>query len=495
MKIGKIGPAIAGAVVAIVAYTVGLPVRTVDALAAAIPAFGGGCGGSIAFDTPINDAITTNTPEYCYGFEVSAGDTITIRMTRRSGNLDPFLKLVRAGNTLVSDDDSGGGGNSLIANFTLTQSGAYAILASAYAGRTTGEFELSLSRSGANQAATAAGLCDGTIAYGQAVSDHLPVPGALCRYAFSGAAGDVIAVAVRRVAGSLDPLIQIADAAGRTLVSGTDFDVDHSNSWITNYRLTQNGSYAVVVQSRAGQGVGPFELNLWNENRCGGDLRPGQIAHAQITDASPACAYTLAVPTVPTTVTLGIQPLTGNLQPILQLHDPSGRLVQESERFVEQRVEQAGTYQVTVSAALGSSGDFRLSRPGLGFMPLGYYSGYYRVAPTGGGKVGVGGGMRFGSPILGKVPDSDKLPVEYSFNGSVGDTVTIFLAHAEGSSLDPDLELLGPDGSQKAYDDDGGGSRNSLIVGYRLETTGKYTIKAGAWGDRSAGQFFLTVWK
>ncbi|MCG8363233.1 MAG: PPC domain-containing protein [Pseudanabaenales cyanobacterium] len=69
---------------------------------------------------------------------------------------------------------------------------------------------------------------------------------------------------------------------------------------------------------------------------------------------------------------------------------------------------------------------------------------------------------------------------EYSFEGEVGQIVTITMASEEFDTL---LILLDPDGEEIAVNDDYGGTLNSTIV-TTLPTSGSYTILAGSYSGQ-----------
>ncbi|MEW6566629.1 MAG: pre-peptidase C-terminal domain-containing protein [Chloroflexota bacterium] len=77
----------------------------------------------------------------------------------------------------------------------------------------------------------------------------------------------------------------------------------------------------------------------------------------------------------------------------------------------------------------------------------------------------------------------------WTFQGSAGDIVTISM----GSELiDCYLELLDPAGATIASDDDSGGNRDALINGFRLPSSGTYTIIASGYGG-ATGPYTLTL--
>ena len=76
----------------------------------------------------------------------------------------------------------------------------------------------------------------------------------------------------------------------------------------------------------------------------------------------------------------------------------------------------------------------------------------------------------------------------YMFTGAAGQTVTITMT----GGFDTFLNLVGPDGTLVASDDDSGGGTNSRIV-LRLATAGAYRIEATAFSASGLGAYTLTV--
>jgi hypothetical protein len=79
---------------------------------------------------------------------------------------------------------------------------------------------------------------------------------------------------------------------------------------------------------------------------------------------------------------------------------------------------------------------------------------------------------------------------DWTFEGEAGQVVTISVAAAAGSEVDPRINLLGPDGEWLAANDDGGSGTDALIEGYTLPANGTYTIKVDVF---EGGEYVLTV--
>ncbi len=75
------------------------------------------------------------------------------------------------------------------------------------------------------------------------------------------------------------------------------------------------------------------------------------------------------------------------------------------------------------------------------------------------------------------------------FTGAAGQTVTLTMTAA---GFDTFINLIGPDGTLVASDDDSGGGTNSRIV-LRLAAAGAYRIEATAFSATGLGAYTLTV--
>ncbi|MBK8020200.1 MAG: PPC domain-containing protein [Chloroflexi bacterium] len=113
-----------------------------------------GLGGSIEFaialtpGTPVRGSIGSARQMQIYRFEGRRGQSVTVRMDRRGGDLDSLVIIAdAAGRELIEDDDTGGGQNAAIIDFQLPADGVYLVLATRFernAGTTAGEYELSV---------------------------------------------------------------------------------------------------------------------------------------------------------------------------------------------------------------------------------------------------------------------------------------------------------------------------------------------------------------
>lgn len=98
---------------------------------------------------PLTGTISPATDVDTFWFDAVAGQRATIRLTRQSVTLDPYLRLFTpTGALLAWDDDSGGGLNALLPSVLLSASGPYRVEASSYLGASSGPYELLLTLDG-----------------------------------------------------------------------------------------------------------------------------------------------------------------------------------------------------------------------------------------------------------------------------------------------------------------------------------------------------------
>ncbi|MBX3061502.1 MAG: matrixin family metalloprotease [Anaerolineae bacterium] len=123
--------------------------------------YGSGTGGVSAGSSPartpppsssgqdtVESTIDDSTYIEFWDFDVQAGETVSIKMNRLSGDLDPFLVVIDANNNILAyDDDSGGDLNAALINLRFPQTGYYTVAATRSQqaqGNSAGNYELSI---------------------------------------------------------------------------------------------------------------------------------------------------------------------------------------------------------------------------------------------------------------------------------------------------------------------------------------------------------------
>jgi hypothetical protein len=97
---------------------------------------------TLTFNQAVRDTLHHFGQLKAYVFTASENDSVTIRLTRLSGNFEPYLELFNPDDSLI--DSNWGGSQAIISNFVLPESGLYTIFVSDKDGDETGSYELYL---------------------------------------------------------------------------------------------------------------------------------------------------------------------------------------------------------------------------------------------------------------------------------------------------------------------------------------------------------------
>lgn len=94
----------------------------------------------------------------------------------------------------------------------------------------------------------------------------------------------------------------------------------------------------------------------------------------------------------------------------------------------------------------------------------------------------------YGQPVDGDIVNG--VEQRWTFTGTEGE---ILLITVTSSAIDTLLDLLGPDGSLLATDDDSGGLLNPQIANLELAVTGEYTVVVRSYSNMGTGEYVLQV--
>ncbi|GIW12168.1 MAG: hypothetical protein KatS3mg061_3225 [Dehalococcoidia bacterium] len=102
-------------------------------------------GRELTSGSPLTGTVSPADESDSYFFRATAGQRATLRMSRLSLSLDPYLRLYDPTEQLIaSDDDSGGDLNALLWRLTLPLSGRYRVEAASFAQASSGPYEIAL---------------------------------------------------------------------------------------------------------------------------------------------------------------------------------------------------------------------------------------------------------------------------------------------------------------------------------------------------------------
>jgi len=186
-------------------------------------------------------------------------------------------------------------------------------------------------------------------------------------------------------------------------------------------------------------------------------------------------------------VRLSLRATSGDLDPILSLYDPQGRLVLSRDDSMQ-------GLDVRSNATLPSDGPYLLvvARWGYG---LGSSAGSYELEVE---RLGVlaaqGSTLRYGVPVTNALTNRD-FEWYYTFRARQGDILNVEMVRSSGT-LDPLLKILDSEQFLLASNDDDQDTRNAAIRNFFVEQDGVYIVVATRYGEaagESVGSFVLSI--
>lgn len=438
---------------------------------------------------------------HVYTFEGRAGDYVTVRMSRLSGTIDPFLRLFGpSGEALAVDGDSGGNRAALLRNIPLWRDGQYSIQADGGGG--PGDYQISLTSGDpvpvtptiiapptATPLSSLLNLTPATAVPNAVLEPYVPVIGSLIRagdvnrHTFAIEESSEISIGVRKLYPDtpLRPMIEIYSPAG-TKVSAANAN-PAGEAIIQLLTLNEPGVYSVFVTGQGGDS-GDYVISygpgtIFEDVRRGPALADtpyeSSIGRGGLRDSWEVALNAGDV------VTVAASPLNaGALDPVVELFAPDGSLVVSDDNgggfpnalINEVRAPVSGLYRLKVSASSGvTAGGYRLIWR------------YINIAPT----------PTYDPPRIlmfaleGNVPEGEY--AFYPFQGGVGQRVRVRVTARPASGLDAVAVLIGPDGREIARGDDENGLNPQFTAD--LPADGTYQVRIN--GYLSGGAFDLVV--
>jgi hypothetical protein len=327
--------------------------------------------------------------------------------------------------------------------------------------------------------------------YGDEVLGRVTVDEPLVFYFLRAERGDVVNITMSRTSGNLDPLLDLATADGRILVSNDDDPAAGGtlDAGITNYTVLETGVYLIVATHfgrEAGDTQGSYVLSVTQTPPEELGTRPeearlvdyGASVEGTVDDDVPIRYYRFDARRGDViTVTMSAE--SGNLNPLVKLADASLVEVAEDDdggggidaRIAAHTVSASGTYYLLASRYRESEGQT---------------AGSFTLQLN--GRPGVVGGqaleIAYGAVVSGLIEDGHSLE-EYVFFGQQGDVIQIMMERASGS-LDSLVTLYDSDRKQIAFDDDSGGEQNAMIERFVLPRDDMYILVASRY-ERELG--------
>jgi len=377
-----------------------------------------------------------------YTFTASAGDIMTIRASKTSGNyLNMNIELYGPIGALV-----GSTYNATVAqlNRTLTEAGTYTVVVRDYYNVNTGAYTLTWQRLNGPCGATA-------LVCGQVVVASIGVAGELDPYIFTVAANEVVTIRASRTSGSyLVPQMELYDSAGTLIVSAAN---------VITRTFTAGGTYTVLLRDSNSLNTGGYAItwqslvNPCNATvvNCGHDVS-GTIDGSVSTPPWNVYSFTATANDV---VTIRASKTSGNyLNMNMELYGPTGALV-------------GSTYNATLAQlnkTLTDTGSYTVVMRDYSNIYTGSYTLTWEKLN---GPCGATA-LSCGQVVIGSIGVADQIN-PYTLTVSDNEVVTIRASGTSSySSLVPQLEL---------YDSAGALVVSAVNVITRTFTTGgTYTV-------------------
>lgn len=317
-------------------------------------------------------------------------------------------------------------------------------------------------------------------------------------YYFDGARCDVLGIRAVVTSGSLDLLLNLFDADGRSVFYRDDTNGSSSSS-ADAVRIPRSDRYYLVVGRfghALGTTTGDYELSVERVGvspASGCVLRYGDTVPNTITDLDPQLYYSFRAQRGDI-LNIYMQRVSGTLDPYIQVVNSAQRVIADNDditggqnaKIENLLIEETGIY-VIIASRYGqingrSTGGFVLSLEESRFSGLGNSS----QAPV---------------PLMPGDIISDTLtdlqPQRYyTFTARRNDIITLNMKQ-DNSRLDPFLRLANAGLQELISDDDSGDGKNARIERFMIPADGLYYVIAGRYEGSDAvptiGRYLLTL--
>jgi hypothetical protein len=358
-------------------------------------------------------------------------------------------------------------------------------------------------------------LAQERIAYGQTVDGQITRENFRVIFAFEGREGDIIDAVLARTEGTLDPLLILTDdqntllaidddGASSSAVGSAEGGPDDYAAAITSLRLGRDGLYFLIA-TRFGQDrgltTGRFTLSLTRVGVAGVTGRPsgtvlqyGDSVVDALGDGVHQLLYAFSA-LRGDVVSVRMQRISGDLDPLLILADSQGNVVVSSDddpdspgtldaALYNVRIQRTDNYVIIATrfgAAEGpSSGGFSLRLEKVGTEQIGL-------------SVEFAALLDVGVQMSGSI-SREAVRRYYLIEVKAGDLLTVEARRTRGN-LDPILELRSRDGAQLlARHDSGRRGVNARITDYRVLIDGPLVIVVSRFNQETgitAGDYTL----
>jgi hypothetical protein len=471
----------------------------------------------LAFWEPVTDTLASAEEVQEWRFVGQAGDAISLRAIGHEEDVTLTLQT-DAGLILTQ-------GNSL--EVMLPTSGTYTVLVQGAAG----SYELGLGytdRRNPNDPIptpipevvgvptptppySSLGTFVGSLEAGQTLGATFEATEERHVYIFNGTADEYVTIQMGRVNGTVDPILTLYTPQGNPMATD-DNSGGNRAATIRNIRLPEDGVYSIAAEGDGFPGSYWISLSV-------GELMLPVTPTVKIPTATPF-AETLT-PDIPTPVpgnrledhmpvgqavyrqggidrypifaaageylTIGVSPRgLSAFQPTIEIYGPTGELVASASSSDG----IAGRDALVPMMPVPLTGVYVVFVQGVDDQSTGDYVISYGVGPS--REDTLRGLTQPDSVYNGEIIRRGLRDV-WSLYLNAGDIITAAVSPST-NTLDPFLELVGPDGSLVATDDNSGGGFNPLINSATAPVSGLYRLRVTPVNAATSGPYTL-VWR
>ncbi len=444
-------------------------------------------GGDLAAPgTLIIDALSTlnagDTTPVELPFEAAAGQVVRIDSMVTAGVLDFDMELVDAfGNVLVRGQSRAGQTGVTINELTLPYTTTYTLRLIPVGGGANLQTVVTAldAPSGGGRVEDPAGQYGGRISAANVYHTFL----------FAMNKGDLMTIgAIAESRGAPDTRLMLFSPDGGLITEIDDVQPpDDLNAVLRNFVAPVSGTYVALVSAVDGTtGAYTFQVTPGSEapQAVGEpDITYGQNYRAVFIDGDVlALTFDGSIGDV---LRIECDQLDPQVDVDLRVYSPFGQVI----AFSVDDNDVSGDDQVLTEMQLPYTGRFTLE-----LTPAGSGEGSFRIRQL--TTADLSGGGFFGDDSSGmRAGFFDRPDVfhYYQFNASAGQLITLRVASSSDENLDIGFALLDPAGAQVAFADDSTGENplDPELVGYRVNTSGTYTVIVYALTD-AAGTYELS---
>jgi len=354
----------------------------------------------------------------------------------------------------------------------------------------------------------APGVFIAEVTSGQDESNHLSADAPLHLYTYRGHQGDLLNLRLQRISGPIDPLLALYSPSG-DMIATDDNNGGGRSARLWNIPLPMDGLYTLQVSGHDAFGEYTLSLNQGLQAiPTDVVMQPTSIPeHILITptlgapvgerllDHAPALGtiggksgfarYSCAAQSGDT-LTVAVLPTAGSgLRPALEVFDPDGQQIAAVKSTqvqfeggtwaVNLPVTLSGAHQIIVTSESDTAGDFVIAC-GIGASYMDQVKGEAAASQQ-------------VSDALLRLGVRDVWLVRLG----AGDIISAAVSPNSGL-IDPVLEIVAPDGTVIAKDDNGGGDRAAFVRVANIPLSGVYMLKVSDARGANKGTYTL-IWR